>query len=356
MAMYSHSINKKHTNKNIRSFARMNDEALLALRFCDLNLKITGTHLEEHIIRLYKELDAAGILFHPECYLADEWLTPDDEPVIGVAFYLAHPRFIKLEQKMMLDVEGGLPTSCMMLLRHEAGHAINYAYKLYRRKKWKELFGSFSTHYPDYPDKYRYKPFSKRFVQHLEEWYAQYHPDEDFAETFAVWLTPKINWREKYKGWKALKKLEYVNQLMKEIGGKEPIKKTGRKLWQISKSKMTLKTYYHRKRKFYAEDFPDFHDSYLKKIFSEKKDLNKGNAASFLRHHRKTLLDNVSFWTGEKKYIINKLLRDLIDRCKKLDLWVSQPEIDSVIKISSHITTLIMNYLYTGSFEKKRKK
>ncbi len=340
-------------SKNIPSIAKMNDEELLSLRFCDLNLKIEKTPLEESIAKLYKELAAAGILFHPECYLADEWLTPDDEPVIGIAFYLAHPRLIKLEQKMMLDVEGGMPTSCMMLLRHEAGHALNYAYKLYRRKKWKELFGSFST---DYPDKYRYKPFSKRFVQHIEEWYAQYHPDEDFAETFAVWLTPKIDWREGYRGWKALKKLEYVDELIKEIGGKKPLNKTGQKLWQVSKSKMTLKTYYHRKKKFYAEDFPDFHDSNLKKIFSDKRDSDKGNAVVFLRHHRKTVLDTVSLWTGEKKYIISKLLRDLIDRCKELDLRVRQPEIDSVIKISSYITTLIMNYLYTGSFEKKRKK
>jgi hypothetical protein len=343
-------VNKKNQDKNIPSFSKMNDEELLSLRFCDLHLEIAGTRLQEYIARLYKELDDAGILFHPECYLADEWLTPDDEPVIGVAFFLVHPSLVKLEQKMMLDVEGGSPASCMMLLRHEAGHAINYAYKLYRRKKWKEQFGSFSTHYPD---KYRYKPFSKRFVQHLEEWYAQYHPDEDFAETFAVWLTPDINWRERYKGWRALKKLEHVDQLMKEIGGKEPIKKTGQKLWQISKSKMILKTYYKRKRKFYAEDFPDFHDSNLKKIFTEKKDSDKGNAASFLRHYRKTVLDNVSLWTGAKKYIINKLLSDLRDRCKELDLRVSEPETDSVIKISSYITTLIINYLYTGSFEKR---
>lgn len=340
-------------SKNIPSIAKMNDEELLSLRFCDLNLKIEETPLEESIVKLYKDLAAAGILFHPECYLADEWLSPDNEPVIGVAFYLAHPRLIKLEQKMMLDVEGGTPTSCMMLLRHEAGHALNYAYRLYRRKKWKELFGSFST---DYPDKYRYKSFSKRFVQHMEEWYAQYHPDEDFAETFAVWLTPKIDWRERYKGWKALKKLEYVDELMKEISGKKPLNKTGQKLWQVSKSKMTLKTYYHRKRKFYAEYFPDFHDLNLKKIFSDKRDSDKGNAVVFLRHHRKTVLDTVSLWTGEKKYIISKLLRDLIDRCKELDLRVRQPEIDSLIKISSYITTLIMNYLYTGSFEKKRKK
>ncbi len=342
--------------EKILSFEKMSDEELLALRFCDLNLKIAGTHLEDYVSRLYKELDDAGIQLHPECYLADEWLTPDDEPVIGVAFYLAHPRLAKLEQKMMLDVEGGTPKTCMKLLRHEAGHAINYAYRLHRRKKWKELFGSYSAHYPDHPDEYTYKPFSKRFVQHLEEWYAQYHPDEDFAETFAVWLTPNINWRERYKGWKALKKLEYIDELMKNISGKNPVKEAGQKLWQVSKSKMKLGTFYHRKRKFYAEDFPDFHDSNLKKIFSEKKEPDKEKAAIFLRHHKKAVLDNIALWTGEKKYIINKLLRDLIERCKELDLRVSQPETDTLIKTSSYITMLIMNNLYTGSFLKKRKK
>ena len=150
--------------ENVPSLENISDEELLALRFCELNLKIEGTPLEDQVSQLYKELDDAGIQLHPECYLADEWLAPDDEPVIGVAFYLAHPRLAKLELKMMLDVEGGTPKTCMMLLRHEAGHAINYAYRLHRRKKWKELFGSFSKHYPDHPDEYTYKPFSKRFV------------------------------------------------------------------------------------------------------------------------------------------------------------------------------------------------
>ena len=119
---------------------------------------------------------------------------------------------------------------------------------------------------------------------------------------------------------------------------------------------MKLGTFYQRKRKYYIEGFPDFHDSSLKKIFSDRKEPDKGRAAVLLRHHKKTVIDTVSLWTGEKKYIINKLLRDLIDRCKELDLRVSHPEIDSVIKTSSYITTLIMNHLYTGSFEKKRKK
>lgn len=153
-----------------------------------------------------------------------------------------------------------------------------------------------------------------------------------------------------------MKKLEYVDQLMKENGAREPLKKTGQKLWRIGRSKMTLKTYYQRKRKFHAEDFPDFHDQNLKRIFSEREDADRGSAARFLRHHRKAVLDHVSLWTGEKKFAINKLLRDLIDRSSELDLRVIQPETDTVIRISSYVTTLIMNHMYTGSFEKKRRK
>jgi hypothetical protein len=170
-------------DKNIKDWERLKDEELLDFRLCDFHLTIKGTDLEVYVQQLYYELTQKNIIFHPVCYLADEWLCPDLEPVIGIPFYLAHSRLKKLEHKMMLDVEGGTKSSCMRLLRHEAGHTINYAYRLYRRKRWKELFGLFSK---DYPQKYRFRPYSKSYVRHLEDWYAQYHPDEDFAETFAV--------------------------------------------------------------------------------------------------------------------------------------------------------------------------
>ena len=253
---------------------------------------------------------------------------------------------------MMLDVEGETRASCMCFLRHEAGHTINYAYRLYRRKRWKELFGLFSK---DYPEKYRFRPYSKSYVRHLEDWYAQYHPDEDFAETFAVWLTPKSKWREEYRGWKALEKLEYVDRLMKEISNKQPLIKTGKKLWQASRLRLRLKTYYRRKRKLYEEEYPDFHDSNLKEIFfSAEFSPSTSKASSFLEHQQKQVLDNVSMWTGEKKYIINRIIKDLIKRCNELNLYTGNNECNTVSKVTAYITTLIMNYLYTGGFKKGR--
>lgn len=328
-------------------------EELFNLRICDLPLKIEETWLQSCVNQLYSELDNKEIKFKPPCYLTDEWLTPDGEPVVGVPFFLVHPALMKLEKKIMLDVEGGTKQWCMKLLRHETGHALNYAYKLYKRKKWQKIFGKFSK---EYSDTYRFRPYSKSFVRHLEDYYAQYHPDEDFAETFAVWLTPGFDWQNQYKGWKALQKLRYVEGLMREIKDKDPLLKQGKKYWQASRLRITLKNYYKRKKHFYAEDFPDFHDINLRKIFQEKNKTQECvfSASEVIKKYRKDILDNVSVWTGEKKYIIDNLLSTIASRCKSLGLKAFVSESLIVLKISTYITALIMNYMYTGRFRGKK--
>jgi hypothetical protein len=326
-------------------------ERLLKLRFRDLGVRIKGTWLEECVARLYSELAAKGVQFRPQCYLADEWLTPDNEPVVGIPFYLAHPRLKELERRLMHEVEGGDPASCMQLLRHETGHAVNYAYRFHTARRWKELFGHFSA---EYPDRYRYRPYSKSFVLHLDDWYAQYHPDEDFAETFAVWLTPDSRWREKYAGWKkALEKLEYVDALMKKVAKERPYKEAGRKYWNAERLTTTLAAHYRRKTEFYAEYSPDFHDLHLGRIFPGAP----GEAAPanrLLAKYRKEILEHVSYWTGERKYIIDRLLRNLAKRCAALKLTTGTDEALPVLRITTYITTLIMNYVFTGRFKRKK--
>ena len=330
--------------------SHITEEKLLERRVAELPLSIGGTWLEECVFELYRELDSRGIRFRPECYLADEWLTPDREPVIGIPFFLAHPALIKLERKMMFEVEGGTNQWCMKLLRHETGHAVNYAYRLYKRKKWHKIFGPFSA---EYGDTYHFRPYSKSFVRHLEKHYAQYHPDEDFAETFAVWLTPGSDWQAEYRGWKAAEKLLYVDSLMREIKDKEPQVKSGKKYWQASRLRIMLKNYYKKKRDFWAEEFPDFHDAYLKKIFAEKDEnvKNSLSAAKFLKKYRRTILDNVADCTGERKFIINDLLRVLIGRCGVCRLYVSADESAAIARVVAYVTSRIMNYIYTGQFK-----
>ena len=169
------------------------DEKLLDLRISQLGVTIEGSALEPRIAELQAELDARGLAFQPHFWLSAEWFSPDGVPGVAIPFYLAHPRLAKLERAQMLEVEGGTPEWCMKILRHEAGHAIDNAYKLRQRRRRQQIFGPSYMQYPDY---YTPKPYSKSFVLHLDSWYAQSHPDEDFAETFAVWLNPQSDWRD----------------------------------------------------------------------------------------------------------------------------------------------------------------
>src|SRR5512138_3347561 len=209
----------------------MTDEQLLDLRICDLPLSIEGTPLEPRLNRLYRELAAHGLPFRPHVWLSEEWFTPDDVAGFAIPFYLAHPRLSKLERKQMLEVEGASEKECLRIMRHEAGHAIDNAFGLHKRRRYYMLFGPFARPYPSW---YKPVPNSRDYVLHLPAWYAQSHPAEDFAETFAVWLTPRSQWRRRYKGWPALRKLEYIDELMSEIAGTKPRNKIRTKVEPLS--------------------------------------------------------------------------------------------------------------------------
>ncbi|MEX0612761.1 MAG: hypothetical protein WD229_11640, partial [Pirellulales bacterium] len=180
------------------SHALLSREELLQRRIGDLNLRLDGTPVARLTRRLHDELAQAGLCFRPPVYLSDDWGCPDRVPIIGVPFYLADPELTRLEDELMEGVEAESDDQIMRYLRHEAGHALNYAYRLYDLPEWTTMFGPFLR---PYADEYTPNPFSRGFVRHLPAWYAQKHPDEDFAETFAVWLDPRSNWREVYAEW-----------------------------------------------------------------------------------------------------------------------------------------------------------
>ena len=161
---------------------------------------------------------------------------------IAMPFFLAHPRLMRLEKKMIIDVEGGTWNSCMNILRHEAGHVVQHtSYKLHRFG----AAGSNCSACPTskrYPRYYQPNPASRNYVQHLRLWYAQSHPEARIysGRTFAVWLRPRSNWRTRYIGWPALKKLRYVDELMREIAGRRPSLTNREKVDPLSKFKETL--------------------------------------------------------------------------------------------------------------------
>jgi hypothetical protein len=322
-----------------------NDE-ILNMRICNLGVRIEGTPLQERIDRLYHELDRRRIRFRPYFWFSDEWFTPDGVPGIAIPFYLGHPRLMRLEREQMLEVEGGTEEWCMRILRHETGHAIDNAYRLRRRRKWRETFGKATEPYPEY---YSPKPYSRSFVLHLDAWYAQSHPAEDFAETFAVWLKPKSRWRTQYRGWPALKKLEYVHELMEEIREQKPRVSSRERPGSISTIRTSLREHYEKKRAHYGVEHPDFYDHDLQRLFSDDpQHAGCPSAAACLRRLAPRLRREVAHWTGQYQYTINQVLDGMIERCRELKLRVHRPEEDVERDALILLTIQTMNHLHDG--------
>src|SRR5438093_603245 len=334
-------------------WVNLSDDQLLEKKISQLGLKLEGTELQPLIQQLYGELSQKGLAFHPPCHVGDEWFVPVGIPAIFIPFFLAHERLRKLERKLMLEVEGETPDWFMRLMRHEAAHACFYAFQLQKKRKWRRIFGATSTE--ETPEFYRPRPYSRSYVVHLDDWYAQSHPDEDFAETFAVWLTPGLDWRERYRGWKALQKLEYVDELMRSIAGKPPLRQPRFRVADYDCLNIKLKTHYARKRKLYEDSYPHFYDNDLKELFAAgPEELGRHKASAYLRLHRKEIMDAVCQWTNEKKYRVNKLLARLIDRCSQLDVYVKADDPALHSQVVAYITTLVMNYLFTGKFKRTK--
>ena len=331
----------------------LNDDELMEKKISQLGLKLAGTALQPMIQQLYDELSQKGLAFHPPCHVGDEWFVPVGIPAIFIPFFLTHDRLRQLERKIILEVEGEIPEWFMKLIRHEAAHAYAYAYQFVRKRKWQRTFGKSSS--DETPSFYRPRPHSHGFVVHLDDWYAQSHPDEDFAETFAVWLTPGLDWRARYKDWKALQKLEYVDELMRSLAGQPPLPMPEYRVTDYDCLNVKLKTYYARKRKEYEHSFPDFYDNDLRQLFVPSGDLEVHVKASvYLRRHRRELENAVCRWTNENKYRVNQLLTRLIARCDKLNLQIIAHNPKQNLSVAAYITTLVMNHLFTGKFKRTK--
>src|SRR6185437_8315699 len=332
------------------TWAALRDEELLAIRICDLGVRIEGSELEPRLRQFHEDLALRGVALRPDCYLGDEWFSPEGACAIAIPFYLAHPRLKALELRLMLEVEGGTAEWCQMLLRHECGHAVDHAYKFSARPAWQSIFGSPETEYT--PETYTPRPYSRSFVRHLPNWYAQAHPDEDFAETFAVWLSaPMEELRRRYQGWKALAKLEYVDRLMQEAAA-TPLKiRRGRRMSEVSRLSKTLARHYAARRKLYAEDFPDFYDADLRAIFL-KGEAGADSAARAMRRHHAALIAAIVQWTGQRKYTVDMLVRKLTLRCQALKLPSPRDPVALHMELAAYLSALVTNHLYTGKFKR----
>ena len=312
------------TGRREPPWAKLPAQQLLDLRFKDLGLRVEESWVQHCVDRLYEELASKGLALRPHVWLSEEWFSPTDVPGIAIPFFLAHPRLTRLERRIMLAAEGSTREDCMKLLRHEAGHAVQHAYRVERKRRWQRAFGRSSDPYPDY---YHPDPSSRHFVQHLDGWYAQSHPDEDFAETFAVWLKPRSGWRRHYAQWpRALAKLHVVDELMGEIAGLAPPVRRRARPHPINRLGTTLREHYEKKRARYAGSYSQTYDRGLRRLFgADQARATHPTAAAFIRANRRELRELVCEWSGECAFTVDQLLKDMTARCRELGLRTHKP-------------------------------
>src|SRR6266850_7999179 len=321
---------------------------LLGKRISQLGLRLEGSPVERFVHQLRHELERKGLRrFRPVCYLTDEWGCPSGQPVIGVPFYLADPHLARLERAMN-DLED--EHEIMMYLRHEAGHAFNYAYRLYTTPEWRTRFGPYNRRYRDH---YRPVPFSRKYVRHIAGWYAQKHPDEDFAETFAVWLTPRSNWRLKYKAWPAIRKLRYVDRVARRVRDQDPVVSTGDFDITVEDMKLTVEQYYRRMTRQNGAAVNVALEADLSDMFITRGRRRKGiqPAWELVEENRLPLTNKITYWTGVKRPVVRALIERVARTCRELQLYAEVGrEPAYLVELTAYGTTLAMNYLTRGRF------
>jgi hypothetical protein len=322
---------------------------LLNTRICDFGLTIEGSPLEPLTRRLHRDLAAKGLAFRPEFYLTNSWGCPDRVPVIGMPFYLADKRLARIEEEQTGEIEDDIMG--MMLIRHEAGHAVNYAYRLWDEPDWAELFGAFSE---PYEETFHPQPSSREFVRHIYasqygRTYAQKHPDEDFAETFAVWLTPRSAWRKKYRCWPALKKLKYVDALMRRVRKRPPERTGGKLIDPVERMEMLLAEHYGQRAERFRAAAQGYVDDRLREVFPRMRGNSALTARDLLRKHHQGLLERIVRWSALDEGDAQEILLKLQDRAGALRLRFPQRQEDEkLLDVAAMAIALAMEFAYCG--------
>lgn len=312
----------------------LTDRELLNTRICDLDIDLRRTPLMRGVNRLFFELNEKLINFLPHVWLGDDWFSPDGVAGFSIPFYLTHPRLIQLEKKHIGFVEGATFKSFMKLLRHETGHAVDNAFHLRKNKKRQELFGLTSKRYPK---TYLPNPNSKDYVRHLEDFYAQAHPDEDWAETFAVWLNPDSEWDYKYAFWGAIEKLELVNDIFEKLKGQKQKCFNIKEVSSMSTDTRTLREYFADKRR-------DLKVNRIKPVIQKIDTEYLPYVLENKREVRKILLKQ----QGVNAFIVNKFLKDLDKECKTQKFAVKYNSQTDISKLQAQLASATKEYLKQG--------
>ncbi len=283
--------------------------------------------LQKYKAQLKSELRDHGLSVDFHLWVSDEWFCPDGVPGFALPFYLFNPDLMKIHRMETGRVEGRTDREILKLMRHELGHAIDNAYGLRKDKERQDVFGPSSR---DYPEHYAPRAYSKSFIRYLGDHYAQSHPDEDFAETFAYWLDPEKMWHLKSFSKNLQKKLHCMNRMMRKIRNQQPKLTNQFVVEPIAKNSETLGEYYARFKRERALICYKRIDRNLTRAFS----FSSGQAstvtlAQFLKSRKKQMARDVAKTEGVYKYEAELALKKIIERAEGLGIEGAEEEFQS---------------------------
>ena len=339
------------------SGSSVQESCLLSTPLRDLGLSIAGTPLEPVLAQFQQELEQAGIRrLQPDFYLSTEWGVPFNTISIGIPFYLARPDLTAVHAERIGHLEGGDRTDLLRYLRHEMGHVVNYAYQLYEQEEWIKQFGSITQ---PYVEEYHPEPFSRRYVRHLPGWYAQKHPDEDWAETFAVWMTPHFDWRAAYADWpQARAKLDYCDRTMAVLNQCDPAVTTTEHDEDVGELTVSLEDFYGEPAGPGGDTLPPGLDGALQAIFEDfgapealSSNAPRRPADELIGRLERDLVANVYRWTGHFPEPTRCLVQQLAQRARQLkQAYPADREAAVAVALTTLVTSLAMNHVFRGSY------
>lgn len=294
---------------------------LLKTPVCDLNLRLPSPY-RGAIKVLYSLLQNKGLRWKPHYWLSDEWYSPDGIGGFAIPFTLAHPKLRALEKYYLGYCEGESKREFFKLCAHETGHAIDNAFRLRLKKRRQRVFGLSSKTYPKF---YVPRVDFDNYVTHLKGFYAQAHPEEDWAETFAVWLSYP-NWRKRYRG-KAYEKLACVESIISRL--EKPVIQSKSITLPYQQDTRTIEEYFETKREQLNEK-----DNYFNQKVNHQfgDDRSQPSAYFFMKRYKANILANVSELHPENPWLIEKCYEDLAKECKRRKYRLKYNSYDGAIE------------------------
>lgn len=325
----------------------------LGTRLCDLGLRIAGSSLEPIVARFLDEIGAAGIALCPDFYLSTEWGVRDGSASLAIPFYLARADLIELHRERTGLVEGVSTRDILRYLRHEMGHIIDYVYKLNQNRSWRQCFGRPSR---PYREEYRPHPFSPEYVIHLPGFYAQKHPQEDWAETCAVYLTPGRDWRQEYAGCGgALHKLTYCEEVLAQVKHAKQLALVFARDEDIETIECSLDDFYAQLEEGSAAVPPAGMAAALDAAFAPLFCDEGGKTftvADLIRANLAELCSVTFRLTGHFPNRVRPLLGMLADTAAVMDLrYASAAQTEALLTLTSLVGAMAMNFTLHGSYQ-----